>query len=76
VPPSAISELLKDIKGGDDGTYLPKTMRPISTDKSGSRLLETPIPDESITGSAPILPLQSVTDMAESYVFKVIGRVV
>jgi len=26
VPPSAISEVLKDIKGGDDGTYLPKTL--------------------------------------------------
>jgi len=26
VPPSAISEVLKDIKGGEDGTYLPKTL--------------------------------------------------
>ena len=26
VPPSAISEVLKDIKGDDDGTYLPKTL--------------------------------------------------
>jgi len=26
VPPSAISEVLNDIKGGDDGTYLPKTL--------------------------------------------------
>ncbi len=26
MPPSAISEVLKDIKGGDDGTYLPKTL--------------------------------------------------
>jgi hypothetical protein len=26
VPPSAISEVLKDIKGGDDGKYLPKTL--------------------------------------------------
>jgi hypothetical protein len=26
VPPSAISELLKDIKGDDNGTYLPKTL--------------------------------------------------
>ena len=25
MPPSAISELLKDIKGDDNGTYLPKT---------------------------------------------------
>ena len=24
--PSAISEVLKDIKGGDDGTYPPKTL--------------------------------------------------
>ena len=26
MPPSAISEVLKDIKGGDDGTYLPKSL--------------------------------------------------
>ena len=26
MPPSAISELLKDIKGDDNGTYLPKTL--------------------------------------------------
>ncbi len=26
MPPSAISKVLKDIKGGDDGTYLPKTL--------------------------------------------------
>jgi hypothetical protein len=26
VPPSAISEVLKDIKGSDDGTDLPKTL--------------------------------------------------
>ena len=26
MPPSTISEVLKDIKGGDDGTYLPKTL--------------------------------------------------
>ena len=26
MPPSAISEVLKDIKGDDDGTYLPKTL--------------------------------------------------
>lgn len=26
MPPSAISEVLKDIKGGEDGTYLPKTL--------------------------------------------------
>jgi len=26
VPPTAISEVLNDIKGGDDGTYLPKTL--------------------------------------------------
>ena len=26
MPPSAISGVLKDIKGGDDGTYLPKTV--------------------------------------------------
>ncbi len=26
MPPSAISEVLKDIKGSDDGTDLPKTL--------------------------------------------------
>ena len=26
MPPSAISVLLKDIKGDDNGTYLPKTL--------------------------------------------------
>ena len=26
MPPSAISGVLKDVKGGDDGTYLPKTL--------------------------------------------------
>ncbi len=26
MPPSTISKVLKDIKGGDDGTYLPKTL--------------------------------------------------
>ncbi len=26
MPPSTISEVLKDIKGGDHGTYLPKTL--------------------------------------------------
>ena len=26
MPPSAISGVLKDLKGGDDGTYLPKTL--------------------------------------------------
>ena len=26
MPPSAISEVLKDIKGGDDGKDLPKTL--------------------------------------------------
>jgi len=26
VPPSTISEVLKDIKGDDGGTYLPKTL--------------------------------------------------
>ncbi len=26
MPPSAISEVLEDIKGGDDGMYLPKTL--------------------------------------------------
>lgn len=26
MPPSAISDVLKDIKGGEDGTYLPKTL--------------------------------------------------
>ena len=26
MPPSAISEVLKDIKGGEDGTYIPKTL--------------------------------------------------
>ena len=50
--------------------------RPISSDKSGSTLRETPIPEESITESAPILPFQSITDMVESAVVTVIGRVV
>ncbi len=26
MPPSTISKVLKDIEGGDDGTYLPKTL--------------------------------------------------
>ena len=26
MPPSTISEVLQDIKGDDDGTYLPKTL--------------------------------------------------
>ncbi len=26
MPPSAISEVLKNIKGGEDGTYLPKIL--------------------------------------------------
>lgn len=26
MPPSAISGVLTDVKGGDDGTYLPKTL--------------------------------------------------